>query len=82
MDDQNSYSSQKFKKHLKVNFPEIKKKVNKNGIILVEFNRWCSHHICYGYLINSLKKNISAESTVMKDTHFYLVESHSHFLKN
>ena len=56
MDDQNSYSSQKFKKHLKVNFPEIKKKVNKNGIILVEFNRWCSHHICYGYLINSLKK--------------------------
>ena len=59
MNFQNLYVNKKFSKHIKKNFPEIKKNNNKKGIILVEFNRWSSHHICYGYLINSLKKKYS-----------------------
>ena len=53
MNFQNLYVNKKFSKHIKKNFPEIKKNNNKKGIILVEFNGWSSHHICYGYLINS-----------------------------
>jgi len=58
MNLQNLYVNKKFSEHIKKNFPEIKKN-NKKGIILVEFNRWSSHHICYGYLINSLNKKYS-----------------------
>tara|TARA_B100000795_G_C22798785_1_gene440708 strand:- start:1171 stop:2787 length:1617 start_codon:yes stop_codon:yes gene_type:complete len=59
MNLQNLSVNKKFSKHIKKNFSGIKKNTNKKGIILVEFNGWSSHHICYGYLINSLNKKYS-----------------------
>ena len=49
-------SNQIFKNHLKLNFPDIKKNYKNNSKILVEFHAWSSHHICYSYLIDLLKK--------------------------
>ena len=51
-----SKSITKFKNHNYKIFEHPKKK--NNSIILVEFHGWCSAHICYSYLINSLKKKI------------------------
>ena len=49
-------SNQIFRDHLKLNFPDIKKNYQNNSKILVEFHAWSSHHICYSYLIDLLKK--------------------------
>ena len=50
----------RFRKHLIENFLD-KNTIKKEGTILVEFHGWCSAHICYSYLINSLKKNYSCK---------------------
>ena len=50
-----------FSNHIKKNFIELNKKKETNNIILVEFHAWCSSHICYSYLLNSLKKKYLAK---------------------
>ena len=52
----NIRSNKIFKNYLKTNFPDIKKNYQNNSKILVEFHAWTSHHICYSYLIDLLKK--------------------------
>ena len=52
----NIRSNKIFKNYLKSNFPDIKKNYQNNSKILVEFHAWTSHHICYSYLIDLLKK--------------------------
>lgn len=57
----NQKSNLMFQKHLKLNFPEIKNNNNKEGVILVEFHAWASHHICYPYIIDFFKKKYSCK---------------------
>ena len=51
---------QNYSNFLKQTFNFDKKKT-KNNIVLVEFHGWCSAHICYSYLINSLEKKYNAQ---------------------
>ena len=79
-----SKSITKFKNHNYKIFEHSKKK--SNSIILVEFHGWCSAHICYSYLINTLKKKFKSKvlayegytliSSKIDQTIFQKIKSH------